>query len=362
MKKLIIILGLLLMGCQSHPQEVTTEAVVTEATAPVESEIAETESTEQEQTEALAATEIEILGQDFMPSPENNTVYFEGSKNFSLHPEYSDGTRVQMVQLNGDEEPRQYLLTVEEPGVFLQVMTEETYFRQNLLLMKETEYENELDMPFLLIPTVVQEGETWESGGAQFKIVDADTQKVTIEKVDDKNTVFVFEKGKGIVEVTVTGDETEQVKAVNTAVSNPERSMNLYYPDPDDDAGQYLLKHTIRYSFKTNEITRETLPTLIAESAKEGYFNYLPEGSKINWLYKDKEDIVHVDFNQVFQDNLQTGSTYEVTTLESIAMTLLDLMDGEELLLTVEGNHYEGGHVTLEKGETIDRVEDEYIR
>lgn len=361
MKKLgLLLLVFALAACVQPAQTETTDATTTEIAALSEAP----ETTEMtEETEIAEDTEeteaVHLHGHDFMPVAENSTVFFDGDETFSLHPQYSDATHIQLSRVDNG---MQYVLEHNGEGVFVTAAAEERYYRQNLLLVEANDYDNTIEEPVLYLPEDIEVGHTWESGGFQFKILEATEQQVRVERKDSAGTlVLLFEKGKGVVEATASaeGDGVKQISMVNDATANPERELVFFYPDANDDSGELLFAKYVRHTFTTNEVTRESLPALIAENAGD-YYNYIPESTAINYLYKGKDNVAYVDFNDAFQ--LEGGHGYEALFLNATAETVRHLLGADAVYLTVEGHPYEGGHIEMEEGTTIPAYPTENIR
>ena len=71
----------------------------------------------------------------------------------------------------------------------------------------------------------------------------------------------------------------------------------------------------------------------------------LHEGIQVNWERLEGTQL-HVDFNAAFRDQLMTyGTAGELMMIGSVVNSLLRAYGADSVMLTVEGDIFESGHV-----------------
>jgi spore germination protein GerM len=112
--------------------------------------------------------------------------------------------------------------------------------------------------------------------------------------------------------------------------------------------------HDSELELSTNETPREALADALSGNVPEYETIFLlPEGTEINHLFYDSEaGVVNVDFSEELITDLQAGSGTESLVLQSIVNTIGSYYGADEVLLTVEGQPYESGHMAMSEGET----------
>jgi Sporulation and spore germination. len=109
----------------------------------------------------------------------------------------------------------------------------------------------------------------------------------------------------------------------------------------------------------TNDPARVAITELLSGQA-DGFenINILPEGTTINYLFLNNDNIVEVDVSSEFEENMNAGSTGELFAVYTLVNTLSQYYGAQEVLLTVDGEPYAGAHMALQEGETLAFNED----
>ncbi|MEG0250629.1 MAG: GerMN domain-containing protein [Peptostreptococcus sp.] len=105
----------------------------------------------------------------------------------------------------------------------------------------------------------------------------------------------------------------------------------------------------ISHNKKQKDISVESIVNELVES------KVLQEGTKVNKAQVENKDGVKtlvVDMNQNFVDFNQ-GSSEEMSQIQGFANSLIKSFNVDQVLLTVEGKPYSGGHVALNEGEML---------
>jgi hypothetical protein len=76
-------------------------------------------------------------------------------------------------------------------------------------------------------------------------------------------------------------------------------------------------------------------------------------GTRINRLGRTEDGTVLLDLNGAFLSEMNAGAQYEATLLQCLADTFGQLYQAEWMLLTIDGQPYVSGHITMGEGETL---------
>src|SRR5699024_2324596 len=126
--------------------------------------------------------------------------------------------------------------------------------------------------------------------------------------------------------------------------------LTVYVPD---EQAMGMDRVEAELTLNTNDPARVAITQLLSGQV-EPYteINILSEGTEINYLFLNDENIVEVDMTSAFEKNM-AGSTGELFAIYTLVNTLSDYYGTQEVLLTVEGEPYSGPHATLEEGEVF---------
>ena len=102
--------------------------------------------------------------------------------------------------------------------------------------------------------------------------------------------------------------------------------------------------------FRSARVALEELFTGQNENFPE--INILPDGTDIQYLFLNDDRIVEVDVSEEFEQ-MNAGSTGELFYIFNLVNTLSTYYGTTEVLLTVDGEPYTGGHMALSEGETL---------
>nr|WP_225877723.1 GerMN domain-containing protein [Alkalibacter mobilis] len=121
----------------------------------------------------------------------------------------------------------------------------------------------------------------------------------------------------------------------------------FFYPSLDDETYYYQTKPV---EFETNDITRKVLEK---EYKNESPSTVLTENTEINWLYLNNDGMVYIDVSGDFVTEMNAGAAYESMILQALANTIGNYYGVERILLTLDGDLYESGHILLQQGEYL---------
>ncbi|HSR04165.1 MAG TPA: GerMN domain-containing protein, partial [Proteiniclasticum sp.] len=125
--------------------------------------------------------------------------------------------------------------------------------------------------------------------------------------------------------------------------------VNFYYPNAMDER-IFLYRKEIQ--FTTNDIPRNLIIGAYKELPKEAA-PVLTPNTKVNYLYLNEDGMVYVDLSRDFMNEMNAGAGYESLILQSLANTFGDYYGTDKVMLTIDGETYESGHIMLRKFEPL---------
>ncbi len=304
-----------------------------------------------------------VSASDFFPIRQNIQYIYEGYGNeyaaYRMTVDYTEDDRVQQRINNGGTEIVQIFIVSDEK-ISKVYSRGETYFRENFL---NRDYE---DPEEIVIMDPIEEGTTWTSGNSNISTItnisiDVDTPsgnykalEITTEGPESKSIDYYVED-IGLVKSIYVGEDYEISSALSSIEENTTFTQNVrfYYPNIDD--GIYYYKD-VDVSYKTNDITREILCNVYKDPLAGGNIpvgKVFSSNTEINSLYLNDDGMVYIDLNRVFLEEMNAGAGYEAMILQSIANTFGSYYNAEKVILTIDGELYESGHIAFQKGEYI---------
>ena len=302
---------------------------------------------------------------DYFPINENTRYAYEGVGNefaqYESSVEYTANGYIQYRVNNGGTV--QAKVVALKDGKATQVfLMNEVYYRENML--------DRTNQEEVLLMEPIEQGTAWTlPDGRTRKITELSVEvetpsgnyeaiEVVTEGSNGKATDY-YAKDVGLVKSVFHTEGVEITSSLKSIERNLPRRETLRFHLPNLDAGKiYYVERPV--DFRTNEGTAETLAAVYREAgdkAPDELGQVLTEGAKINTLTLNEKNQVLVDLNEAFVSEMNAGAAYESMILQSLANTFAGYYGVEEVLLTVEGKPYASGHIEMETGEVIKRVE-----
>lgn len=278
---------------------------------------------------------------------------------FDEYVDFRENNRIQLRMNNGGTE---IVRVIErKDGELLEILSEpEVYYVENFLSKKPKEARVLLKEPIVV-------GTSWVNSEVETStITSIDTTVQTplgtftaVEVVrvsqDDGityTTTDYYVPEIGLVK-TINGGggyTTEASLKVDEKMVTQRKVMNFYYPNIDDER---LFLYRKEIAFKTNDIPRNLFLAAYKDLPEEAGI-VLTENTKVNYLYLNNDGMVYIDLSQDFITEMNAGAGYEVLILQSLANTFGDYYGAQKVMLTIEGEPYESGHIVLDKFEPLD--------
>lgn len=330
------------------------------AADPVEEEVVE----EDEQDEVVDETEdVNQTLADWLPRLDNVVYNYEGIGNeyaeFKWVPQFNQENYYQIAKDNGGTTVVE-IYEYRDDEIVRVFSRPETYFRDNFMEIGAIE---EFDENEVVLKQPIEVGTNWSSTNGAYEITAVDkeitvpagdyqTIEVTIEQDDSVIKRYYAEDVGLVYEWTDASGLEIESKLATVETDTPEILPLTIYQADDQLMGIDRIDAEIQLN--TNDPARIALQELFAGEADGFEEIYLfPEGTKINYLFLNDEDVVEVDLSEEYISNMNAGSSGESFYLTGLGNTLAAYYGVENVLLTIDGENYEGGHILLQDGEYI---------
>lgn len=294
----------------------------------------------------------------------NNVVYhYEGSGNeyasFTWNPQFNEENYYQIAKDNGGTVMLEvYEYTDDE---IIRVHSQgEGYYRDNLTSIWGLDSFEESEV-ILKAPIAV--GTTWTNGDTTYEITALDkeievpagsyqTIEVTMETEQTVTKRYYAEEIGLVYEQTEIEGSLIESKLAKIETDTLETiSLTVYQPD---DQLMGLDKIDTELALETNEPARMALKELLSGNV-EGmdHVFILPDESEINYLFLNKDNIVEADLSDEYISKMNVGAGAEQFFLQGLVNTLAAYYGVQDVLLTIDEEPYESGHISLEEGQVL---------
>lgn len=298
--------------------------------------------------------------EDYYPIKENVKYVYEGNGNeyasYNVYVDYTSENKVQQRVDNGGTVIAK-VIEINDGKVTRLLSRAEAYYRENLLEAKGD------DVEVLLMEPLVK-GTSWKLDDSRIRKItntsvkvetpsgSYDAIEVTTEGSNDK-TIDYYAKNVGLVKSVFISGGTEVTSSLSKIEENVSLTQNIsfFYPNINDNKIYYIDKDI---TFNTNDITRLVLESSYKDAIGKDLGKVFNTNTKINSLYLNKDGMVYIDLNKAFVTEMNAGSGYESMILKSIANTLGKYYGSQKVILTIDSNLYESGHIAMKKGEFIE--------
>lgn len=312
------------------------------------------------------AAEEDAISQElsaWFPRLENVVYTYEGTGNeyaaYSFNPQFNQEDYYQIVTNNGGTVYAE-VFEYRENEIVRTFQLSEVYYRDNFTTIGTTGEDSSEEV---LLQLPIKVGTNWTGEEATYEITavdhEIDVPAGTYETIEvtitypESTTKRYYAQDVGLVyEIHDMGDFTVESSLSSIQTDTPESLLLSVYV-PDEQALGLDVVNT-ELVLPTNEPARLAIQEMLSgENQAYPNVNLLPEDTEINYLFKNDNGIVEVDLSSEFVSNMNAGATGEVFYLTSLTNTLLEYYGAEELLLTIDGENYESGHIILMDGETV---------
>lgn len=372
MKKLKITLALmtvmmLLVACgrdgkQEPPAETPAEAPQEEAAEEPAETPSEGENQEEPEAEEPAEEAREYTVDMLYPFESDTHRIYAGEGNeyasYDVYVDFVSEERIQLRENNGGTEIVRVL--EKKDGTLKEVIFEpETYYKENFL-------SKDANTDRILLMEPIAEGTTWKSEeetstitavskevATPYGTFDAvEVTRVTKSDSGDYTNIDYYAENMGLIKTLNIGEGYEVSSSLEKIEENVSMNevVNFYYPNAMDER---IFLYRKEIAFKTNDIPRMLLIEAYKDLPKEAA-PVLTPGTKVNYLYLNQDGMVYVDLSREFLTEMNAGAGYESLILQSLANTFGDYYATDKVLLTIDGETYESGHILLREFEPLE--------
>lgn len=300
--------------------------------------------------------EVQAKVQDYFPIKENIKYAYEGKGNeyaaYDVYIDYTSADKVQQRINNGGTEIVK-VLQIKDGKLTRLLSRGETYFRENFLETGGAEDE------ILLMEPLVK-GTTWTLKDSSVRTITNTSAEintpsgsykaieVTTDNSNGKNIDY-YAKNIGLVKTVFNPGETEISSSLSKIEENVSfiQNIKLYYPDVNKNKIVYQEKEV---SFKTNDITKQVLEKIYKDLINDKIKDKFSTNATINSLYLNKDNMVYIDLNNTFLEEIKVGAYYEKIIIQSIVNTLGQYYNSDKVVLTIDNKPYKSGLIAMEKG------------
>lgn len=359
----LLIIGFILSGCGFFSgNEKDVEETAEEPTEQVEETPVDTE-TDDDTDEEATSDEVNQAVEAWLPRL-NNVVYsYEGTGNeyatYTWNPQFNQENYYQTATDNGGTTMVE-IYEYSEDQIVRTFRAPETYYRDNFTAIGSF---GEHAVEQIVLQAPIEVGTSWSTDESDFEITAVNHEidvpagaYTTIEVTNTFEDTIIkryYAEDVGLVsEVSETEGMTIESNLETVETDTPELiPFTVYVPD-DQAMGMDTVQAEL--TLNTNDPARVALAELLTGgNADYTDINILPEGTEINYLFLNDNQVVEADVSSEFTANMNAGSTGELFGIYTLVNTLTQYYGVDEVLLTVDGEPYEGAHMILQEGETL---------
>jgi len=241
------------------------------------------------------------------------------------------------------------LLLVKSVGEF--------YIREDL-----TQYEE--DMQEIVLKEPIAVGTAWQNGEeiatitsvnsivdtplGQFEAIEVTAQNPSI------TTKKYYARGMGFIKMVISGEyEIIQELERRDAGVPLETFIRFYYPKMTETDVE-LVYSDIRTEMFTNMGLADVLAQHMKTPPDASLQPVMSANARINKVYYDGESTTaYVDLTKEFITEMNAGSATEGAILDSLTNTICNIYGASKMMITIDGQPYESGHVAFAEGEAL---------
>lgn len=299
----------------------------------------------------------QTTARDYFPILQNTHYLYQGDQNdygtFDVYPDYVNDQAMQL-RINNNNTYQLAVIKTASDQVSLVYQDQDIPYRENLLDRTNTEN--------ILLKNPVATGTSWQaSAGVTKTITNAsatvETPLATYEAIEitteysDYQTIEYYAKDVGLIKTTTITANSSVTSILTSIVDDATvtQNVNFYYPNLDHEKIYYQTKSL---EFKTNDVTA----TILQDNYKDvpdNVIGVLTPNTAINEYYLNSDNQAYLDLTGEFISEMNAGAQLETMILQAVANTFGSYYNSNELLLRIDGNLYESGHMAYGEDETL---------
>lgn len=277
--------------------------------------------------------------------PVSTYVEFIGQDTIQI--KYDNGTTVKHV-----------LYAIRDGEVRIAGERSELYAREDLSLLP-SEGDGEI-----LLKEPLKVGTTWYVNGGIRSITDLKAQVDTptgmysaIEVTtigNDTATRQYYAPGIGLVKTVRTG-AFEDTSVLGSRTTGQPETMDLtfYYPKMTD-TDVVITSDEVSVKLYSNDSLTDVLTDYFRHPPETDVLPLMSENAVVNSVMQEPvSGVVTIDFSKEFISGMNAGAAAEGAILQSIANTAGSLYGASQVIITIDKQLYESGHIAFKQGETL---------
>ena len=277
--------------------------------------------------------------------PVSTYVEFIGQDTIQI--KYDNGTTVKHV-----------LYAIRDGEVRIAGERSELYAREDLALLPS------VGDGEILLKEPLKVGTTWYVGGGIRSITDLKAQVDTptgmysaIEVTtigNDTATRQYYAPGIGLVKTVRTG-AFEDTSVLGSRTTGQPETMDLtfYYPKMTD-TDVVITSDEVSVKLYSNDSLTDVLTDYFRHPPETDVMPIMSENAVVNSVMQEPvSGVVTIDFSKEFISGMNAGTAAEGAILQSIANTAGSLYGASQVIITIDNQLYESGHIAFKQGETI---------
>lgn len=297
---------------------------------------------------------------DYIQVKENLRYDYEGVNSeyaeVTAYVDYIEGDKFQIRSNNGGTEVCR-VLELKDGELKLIFSRAECYYRENFLNKAANADEVILKEPLVTGTSwVLKDGSKRSITNTEAEITTPEgtlkALEVTTEGVNGQKDLYYYVLDKGLVKVIRDSEKMKVASTLKTVTENAQfkSTIRVFYPKVTDT--DYAITYEDKeVHFKTNDITKQILENLLKSTSDSGDIGPFTSGTTINSLYLNDDGMVYLDLNKKFVEEMNAGSGFESTILQSVANTIGKYYGADKVYITLDNSPYESGHILKEEGE-----------
>ncbi|QGU96083.1 hypothetical protein GOM49_14165 [Clostridium bovifaecis] len=302
--------------------------------------------------------------EDYYPFKENILMSYKDTVNDfgdeNIYVDFINKNRIQIRSVDGGTTLGRVLENKNDQLSIL-ISREEFYYKDNLIAIAENEGEKEV-----ILKEPLEVGTSWDLPNGNKRTITNVTSNISTPSgnykalevtTEGKNytTKDYYAPNVGLIKSTFVAGDTKITKSLSKIAENTSftQSLKLYYPKAMKNDIR-IVSTKIRTSLKTNEDIKDTFQKHFQNPLIDNLASLISKNTKINDLYLNtEENKVYVDFSEEFTDEMNAGSSKELSIIRSITNSLGNYYNVDKVYISVEGEPYTSGHISLDKNESF---------
>lgn len=302
--------------------------------------------------------------EDYYPFKENILMSYKDTRNDfgdeNIYVDFINGNRIQIRSVDGGTTLGRVL---ENKNGQLSILTsrEDFYYKDNLIDTDENKGGREV-----ILKEPLEIGTSWNLPNGNKRTITNVTSNISTPSGNykalevttegkDYTTKDYYAPNVGLIKSTFIAGDAKITKSLSKRVEDASfpQNLKLYYPETMKNDIR-IVSTKIKTVLKTNEDIKDIFQKYFQNPLKNNLASLISKNTKINDLYLNtEENKVYVDFSKEFIDEMNAGSSKELSIIRSITNSLGNYYNVDKVYISIDGDPYSSGHMSLDKNESF---------